>query len=243
VSNPTSPQLLQAPTPLMLKDESAHYRFLLALYNRTGGPSSTMADLSGLTASVKELNTLEGVKLGTTVQQQLNTKVKGTVITNNTTPTFFSITPFVPTNVIDQDFKSYGNVLGVETNLALYALVSNTLVDDNAFLEVIGFGSFAANANSKRIKVFFGGTVIYDSLPLVLNGGFWKIYCIISRINSNIQKCVTESNSNNNVLPKNVIYVQATEDLTNLVNIVFTGTGASDNDIIQEGLIVKYYKG
>jgi hypothetical protein len=65
-------RILNPPTPDMFQDDTAHYRFLLEIYNRTGGSKNTGADLSGLTASVRELNTLEGVKIDTTVQTQLN---------------------------------------------------------------------------------------------------------------------------------------------------------------------------
>jgi hypothetical protein len=67
-----SVRILNPPTPDMFQDDTAHYRFLLEIYNRTGGSKNTGADLSGLTASVRELNTLEGIRLDTTVQAQLN---------------------------------------------------------------------------------------------------------------------------------------------------------------------------
>ncbi len=72
-----STKILNPPTPDMMTDSTSLYRFLLEIYRRTGGASPNGADLTGLTVSVQELNTLEGIKLGTTVQEQLNGKVSG----------------------------------------------------------------------------------------------------------------------------------------------------------------------
>ncbi len=65
---------LQPPTPGMLKDETALYRFLLEIYNRTGGSNSKVTDLTGLKVTVPELNTLSGIKTITSVQAQLDSK-------------------------------------------------------------------------------------------------------------------------------------------------------------------------
>jgi len=76
-----SAKTLQAPTPDMLEDKTALYRFLLEIYNRTGGPNAKVdIDLSGLKVSVQELNMLSGIKIGKTVQEQIDEKIKGTVI-------------------------------------------------------------------------------------------------------------------------------------------------------------------
>ncbi len=65
---------LQPPSPGMLKDDSALYRFMLEIYNRTGGSASKVTDLTGLKATVQELNTLVGIKTNTSIQEQLDGK-------------------------------------------------------------------------------------------------------------------------------------------------------------------------
>lgn len=71
----TSVRILQPPTPDMLDDKTSLYRFLVDIYNRTGGFESSSTDLKGLTASVSELNMLEGIRLDEEVQAQLNGKL------------------------------------------------------------------------------------------------------------------------------------------------------------------------
>jgi len=76
----TNVKILQPPTPAMLKDENAHYRFLLALYERTGGAEPNGADLTNLKVSVPELNMLSGVNVGKSIQAQLDEKITGVVV-------------------------------------------------------------------------------------------------------------------------------------------------------------------
>lgn len=248
MTSTSAPILLQAPTPAMLKDDSAHYRFLLGVYNRTGGskgnsnnPKELSDIVAGLTTSVNELNTLEGMRIGDTVQGQLDNKVAGSIIRSNASPVIAPPTILV-TSTICQNFTTHGNVGAVETDLGGFYLLANTLINDADFIEITCFGTFASNANNKRIKLEFGSTTLYDSTALSLNSGAWKIDCTIARISSASEKYVVTVNSGNLTLPKIIGYGTATENLATQLHIVFTGTGTSNNDIVQEGLIIKYYK-
>ncbi len=72
----SSDLILHPPVPGMVKDNpDATYRFLLEIWNRTGGFTTAQTDLKGLKASVTELNTLQGIHTDNTVQQQLDSKV------------------------------------------------------------------------------------------------------------------------------------------------------------------------
>ena len=249
MTNTVTPTFLQAPSVAMLKDDSSHYRFLLGLYNRTGGSKSTSdptkvltAIVTGLTASVNELNTLNGMNVGQPVQNQLDNKVSYAVIYDPSSPITTPPNVVISAGVICHDMTSNGSVGVVETNLINFYLLANTLINDYAFIEVTGFGSFAANANNKRLKLKLGSTVLYDSTALALNDGYWKVDCTIVRTSATTQKCIVNVNSSNLTLPKIVNYVVGAEDLTTQLNVLFTGTGVVNNDIIQEGLIIKYYK-
>lgn len=283
----SSTRILQAPTPDILKDDSAHYRFLLELYNRTGGYTPSQTDLKGLTASVAELNTLDGVNLDETVQEQLDARVKlgslgdmafqhsndisvtggslesvsinnsqanqlgisqvsivsGTInSTEITTPTGSSAVA-LSSGVIDTDLVAKGSVGAAETDLISYLLPAATLDVLNSHIEIMGFGTFAANANNKQLKLKFGSTTLYDSTALALNSGSWKVVAHIFMVSNTVQKCVVEISSSNALLTNSVVYLQATETLTLDQNILFTGTATTNDDIVQESLTVKFYKG
>ena len=192
-----SVRILQPPTPEMLDDKTSLYRFLSEIYTRTGGFKSSTNDLSGLTASVSELNTLEGVRLDESVQSQINSKpsasslgtmaiqnsnnifVSGGVVSDVnmsaismsssnltssnhnggnisncqiTTPTGSSVVA-LSNGVINTNLVTTGSVAATETTLLSYLLASNTLAAIGSYIEIIGFGSFAANANNKQLKL------------------------------------------------------------------------------------------
>ena len=67
-------EILDAPDPKKLKNPSWVVKHLHGIWKRTGGYQSAVYNLTGLEASVKELNTLVGINTGLTVQQQLNKK-------------------------------------------------------------------------------------------------------------------------------------------------------------------------
>jgi hypothetical protein len=284
--------ILQPPTPAMLQSSDALYKFLLELWNRSGGYKQSSQDLTGLKVSVPELNTLQGIRLDNTVQAQLNGKesavtlgdmayqsanniniiggrvsnielnqsnidassednciyknvdiVSGIIrgadiyITTGSSNSAFAI------GILFRDFSSHACNAVTETDLSLYSLLANTLNTDNDFIEIIGFGTFAANANNKRIKLVIGATTIYDTTALAVNSGAWKITAIISRVSSVLQKCIIEISAETAVLTNSATYITSAENLATNLNVKFTGTGVAGSDIVQEGMIVNYYRG
>jgi hypothetical protein len=254
----------------------------LELWNRTGGYKNAVSNLNGLTASVQELNMLNGVRLDETVQTQLNNKVDigslgsmafqeannvditgGTAKNISLSDSAISDVTMTSSNISDTQIthptgstivataggtintntNTAGNIGASETNLLIYDLLANTLNTDKNYIEIVGFGTFAANANNKQLKLKFGGTTLYDSGSLALNGGAWKISATIIRVSATSQKCIAEVSSGNALLPNKSFYTSASEDLDSTLTITFTGKGIVDNDVVQEGMIIKYYKG
>jgi hypothetical protein len=66
--------ILNPPTPDMLSNPNALYRFLLEIYTRSGGYTPNELNITGLKVTVAQLNTLIGIRLDDTVQEQLNSK-------------------------------------------------------------------------------------------------------------------------------------------------------------------------
>jgi hypothetical protein len=70
----THKKIIDAPDPQKMKSPRWLYQYLFDIWKRTGGETSSVANLAGLEASVDELNTLVGINRGEGVQTQLNQK-------------------------------------------------------------------------------------------------------------------------------------------------------------------------
>jgi hypothetical protein len=118
-----------------------------------------------------------------------------------------------------------------ETDLLTYTLEKETLKYNKEFLEIKAFGTFAANGNSKTIKIYLGSTEIYTKTT-TQNGGSFCINSTIVRTNSATQRIITEFTGSNS-------YTTASEDLTTSLILKFTGNSSSSSDITQNGMLIK----
>jgi hypothetical protein len=118
-----------------------------------------------------------------------------------------------------------------ETDLISYTLEKNTVKYNKEFLEIKAFGTFAANGNSKTIKLYLGSTEIYTTTT-TQNGGSFCINSTIIRTNSATQRIITEFAGTSS-------YTTATEDLTTNLTLKFTGNSATNGDITQNGMLIK----
>lgn len=144
-------------------------------------------------------------------------------------------------NSLKSDTTQTGNVGTGEDNLIGYTMPANTLGTNGDYIEIDAFGTMAANADNKQLKLYFGSTVIYDSTSLAINDADFNINCKIIRTAESSQKCIINIISNNATLPTTSIYTTTTESTSGSITIKCTGEGVSDNDIVQEGLLVRWY--
>lgn len=267
---PVHQPIIDAPDPQKMRNQSWMYKFLHDLWSRTGGQQSSVADLKGLEASVDELNQLVGIYKGDTVQQQLDKKVNkvdlGTMAYQNANNV--AITGGTIQNVgisksditiqaggcstcdiklngtLHVDMTAVGNVGAGEDTLISYTMPADVLNEDLQFIEIIAFGTAADNANNKQIKLKFGTTEIFVSAVIPTtspDGAGWEITSKIIRIGASSQKCTSKMILNTKFCDACSQYVAASEDTSTALDIFCTGTATADNDIVQEGLIVKWY--
>lgn len=261
------PVILQPPHPNMSKEERDFYE--KTMWDRSGGLRSNSPDLKGLVASVPELNTLVGITTtdGSTVQKQLNGKAAiadlGTIASqdaDNVAITGGSITDTAITShsiqiqagttvdylnvggTLNVDTTTKGNTAGVETDLITSTVDANTLSQNGSYLEVTAFGTIATNANLKEVKLILGSTTLLATGSLGANAGTWCIKAKIIRTGSTAEKCINTIVSDNVLIIDEAKYVAATEDLTTDLVIKCTGNGVAGNDVVQEGLIIEWYK-
>lgn len=266
-----------APIPGALKDINYLYKFLYELWIRTGGEKSTTGDLNGLESSVGELNTLVGIRIDETVQQQLDLKTNssdlGTMslqdaddvaITGGAASnvsidsasfhngSITGSTIKIPVNTTSLSLQlgatltssttDVGNVGSGEDTLISYVIPANTLGDDLQYLEVFAWGSVAANANNKTIKLKIGSTTLFDTGAVAANDGSWMIDARIIRTGAGSMQSITRCISSNSLIVNSANYVIVSEDTASSLTLSCTGEGTSNADIIQHGQIIKWFK-
>lgn len=141
---------------------------------------------------------------------------------------------------INVNTTAVGNVGAGEDNLIVYTVPANTLLTNSDFLDFEFFGTFAANANNKRIKAYFGATVIFDSGAQAQNGGSWKITGKIIRTGGSTQKVLVEATSSSTLFMNTTTYTATALTLSTTNDLKVTGEATSDNDIVNEALIVNW---
>lgn len=133
-----------------------------------------------------------------------------------------------------------GNIGTGEDNLMSSSIEANVLSANGQSLEIEAAGTFAANSNTKRLKLVWGSTTLIDTTALALNSGDWHLHCKMVRTGSGNQVCVTTIRSSNALLPSLVAVVEATEDLTIAHTLKLTLAATADNDGVNKMLSVKW---
>lgn len=258
-------KLIEPPHPNDYKSDKS-FRFSHDMWMRSGGLTAWTPNLKGLNSSVAELNTLVGIDTADTVQFQLNGKVNttdiGTMAVQNKDSVDITGGTIVGVGISGSTIAleaggsgitlglggrlavsttSLGNSAGVETTLQSFSVPANTLSSSGEFLEVMCWGTIAANANNKQIKVILGTTTLYDTTLLAANAGSWSIRAQIMRVSLNLERSVVEFNTSNGTFGNSANVLNITEDLSTPLDLKITGNGIALDDIVSTGLIVKWF--
>ena len=136
---------------------------------------------------------------------------------------------------------SFGNVGTGEDNLITYSLAENTISADSDRLVIKAFGTFAANANNKTVKLYLGSTELASTGAIAANDKHWCIESEIIRTAAATQECITNIYTDTSLVGELSNYISGTEDFTTALTIKCTGEATSDDDIIQKGLTINLY--
>ena len=131
-----------------------------------------------------------------------------------------------------------GNVGAGEDTLITYDLPANTLNTNGAGVRITAWGTVANNANGKTLKVYFGATVILTDGITAGAATRWYVTGLVFRTAVDAQDYVTYGNDQGATTP-DINVGTATEDDGAAITIKCTGEATSDNDIVQEGLLVE----
>lgn len=132
-----------------------------------------------------------------------------------------------------------------EDNLITYSLGASELLSNGARVRITVFGTFAANASNKTVKLYFGSTVIANTGALAFNGGNWRMFADVIRTGTATQIAsaqVIVDGTNSVLFPAESFYTTPAETMSNAITIKCTGqtSVAAASDVVQTGLIVEW---
>lgn len=130
-----------------------------------------------------------------------------------------------------------GNVGVGEDDLMTYSLPASTMFLNKQAIEIIAWGTTAANANNKQVKMYFGAAQLIATGAVAANSKDWELHAIVVRLSNTSQHGVTRGNFNGAALASD--FTAPTETLSGAITIKCTGEATADNDIVQRGLIVR----
>lgn len=143
---------------------------------------------------------------------------------------------------IHEDVTPVSNSGTGETNLMTYSLPANTLGTDNDYLELEAWGEFTAAVSNKTVKMYFGGTVIFNTTALAFGAGAWRIKATVVRGSSTTQVTIAAFSGNTTLVTTTAQVASPGETLSSAVTIKCTGqSSAASDEVFQEGFIVKWY--
>lgn len=141
---------------------------------------------------------------------------------------------------ISASTTAVGNVGTGEDTLITYTLPAGSMGTNLDRVTGRVSGTFASNANNKRIRLYFGTTAIFDTTALAFNGGNWVADFEVIRVSNTQQKASVTFSSSNALLPVSAKYTLVAMTLTSSQVIRCTGEATSNNDVVQETASIEY---
>lgn len=146
-------------------------------------------------------------------------------------------------SVLHVNTTAVGNVGTGTDDLMSYSLPANTLSVDGKALRITAWGTTANNANAKSLTILFGSGGQIFAMTTSINGQ-WKITMFVLRTGSNAQDRTIEivETPGGSTLAASKLSVSTgtlTETDSSAITIKLTGAATSNNDIVQEGMLVE----
>lgn len=129
-----------------------------------------------------------------------------------------------------------------QTNLVVYTVPANTLTNLGDRLRFRAAGNFAANANTKALKVVYGGGTVLDTGSQIVNSGAWTIEGeIIRAAGTDVQEVSAEFHGAGVTLFNTANSARLTENnsLDNILAVASTSAGSGD--VTNRTLVVNYF--
>lgn len=183
----------------------------------TGTTGSLRSRINGLNFMI--INEASGVSVltGTTTQHAL---VGGTLFTTTT---------------------AVGNVGTGEDTLNSYTVPALVLTNNSESVSIEGSGTFAASANNKRVRAYFGATAIFDTGVLAVTAAAeWELSCRVFRTGATTQTSKCRWSSDEATFLTDVDLAAPAETLSGTVLTRFTAEATTNNDVTNSTYQVKW---
>lgn len=148
-------------------------------------------------------------------------------------PTQQSVKAYIDTHIKYTDFQLAGNT-GTSETLLSGGDISGRLNNNGESLHFEFYGKFAANGNSKTLRLKFsasGSPLTLMTSALTQNDGGWAFFVDIFRTGASSAKIAIR-----HFIPTAVVYhfVDASQDLSDdTLSLTLTGQGEATNDIVK----------
>lgn len=132
-----------------------------------------------------------------------------------------------------------------ETDLITKSVAANTLSANGKMLRITAYGTCAATATTKRVRLYFGATAIVDTAAITLNSKSWMCVGYVIRTGAATQLATGEyrTNDSTSTTTAGLMLAQSTpaETLSGAVIVKITGLNGTANatDITCSALIVE----
>lgn len=131
-----------------------------------------------------------------------------------------------------------------EEDLITYAIPAALMTTTNDRVDYAFVFTFAATARTKRIRIYFGATVVYDTGAVLFNGGQATIYATVIRTGATTQVAIGTFNGDVTLITQLASFTTPTETLANAITVKSTstvGAGASANDVICKMMVHDFF--
>lgn len=119
-----------------------------------------------------------------------------------------------------------------ETDLHSYTVSGGTLGADKDKLLAEFAGVTGANTNTKRIRAYWGGTLVFDTTATVYNDVSWDVELTIIRVSSTSYHVIAKGRFGTAVITKYTSVTSVTAASAQVLKVTGTNGSSSANDIV-----------
>lgn len=141
---------------------------------------------------------------------------------------------------LNTNATAVGNVGTGEDDLISFSLPAGALQATGRGVKITAWGTSANNANAKTIRMKFGATNIISLALTASQANTWRAEGIVIRTGATTQEANAQIIQAGTVSQVDVEITAPAETLSGAVTIKCTGEATSDNDIVQEGMLVEF---
>ena len=127
----------------------------------------------------------------------------------------------------------------VENDAIVISVDADVLSTDGKTLRITAFGTTSANTNDKTFKLYFGSSIISNSLAVAFNDRAWRIEADVIRTGVGAQKSIGAWRAT--AQPDRVAYMAPSEDETGSIDVKITQENGTANagDCVVEGMFIE----